>query len=356
MLEEYSDSRIATIIVSLLGILILFFLVKKDNLTIGDYFVWLSLLISIVFLSLFPSSLVYLTGFISLSFNERYDRLIIISYIFVFFLITLIFYYRLKINMLRYAFVETMQLNEIHKFLGNSKKNKKELMIAVPAYNEENNINAIIRRIPKNICGLKPYILVISDGSTDNTYSIAKKNRVSAIQLPLNFGQCVAYRTAYKIAIKLKFKYLVHLDADGQYNPEEINKLVKPLINKEADFVSGSRLRGKYEEMFALKKIIRTIGLLFFNIVLTILLRKKITDSASGFRSITVELLSKLNFNQEQFHSSELLIEAIGKKARFIEIPVSFNKRDSGKSKKPNFLKYGFGFSNTIIRTWFRIK
>ena len=148
MLEEYSDFRIATIIVSLLGILILFFLVKKDNLTIGDYFVWLSLLISIVFLSLFPSSLVYLTGFISLSFNERYDRLIIISYIFVFFLITLIFYYRLKINMLRYAFVETMQLNEIHKFLGNSKKNKKELMIAVPAYNEENTVIKILEKAP----------------------------------------------------------------------------------------------------------------------------------------------------------------------------------------------------------------
>ena len=185
---------------------------------------------------------------------------------------------------------------------------------------------------------------------------LRKKTKANAIQLPLNFGQCVAYRTAYKIAIKLKFKYLVHLDADGQYSPEEINKLVKPLINGNANFVSGSRLKGKYEEKFAISKIVRTLGLLFFNIVLTILLRTKITDSASGFRSISVELLSKLNFNQEQFHSSELLIEAIGKNAKFIEVPVNFNKRDSGKSKKPNFIKYGFGFSNTVIRTWFRIK
>ena len=152
------------------------------------------------------------------------------------------------------------------------------------------------------------------------------------------------------------FKYLVHLDADGQYDPREIENLVKPLIENSYNFVSGSRLMGYYENKYSNSQLIRTFGIFFFNYLLTLILRQKITDSASGFRSIKVDLLSKLNFKQDQFHSTELLIEAISKNANFKEVPVSFFKRNSGTSKKPNALRYGLGFSRAILKTWLRIK
>ncbi len=354
--EDFSSFRIISFIIAVISIFILILNFRKSNLTVGDYVIWFSVAAILILLSLYPSIIYIFTNFISLSFNERYDRLFVLSYIFVFLGLALIFYYRLKINLLRFQFIEMMLVNETNKFIGMYKSGSKSLIVSIPAYNEMYNIKNIINRIPKKICGLSPFILVISDGSTDKTYENAKRTRARVLQLPINLGQCVAYRIAYKIAIRLKFKYFVHLDADGQYNPEEMNKLVKPLISGKINFVSGSRIMGRYEEKLDIKKSIRTLGLYFFNFVLTVLLKKKITDSASGFRSITVDLLSKLKFKQEQFHSSELLIEAIGKKANFIEVPITFNKRESGNSKKPNFIKYGFGFSNTIMRTWFRIR
>ena len=111
---------------------------------------------------------------------------------------------------------------------------------------------------------------------------------------------------------------------------------------------------GTYEERFKISNLPRSIGVVFFNYILTFLLGLKITDSSSGFRSINVKFLPMLTLKQEQFHSSELLIESIKKGARFKEVPISFLGRISGKSKKPNSVKYAFGFLNAIIRTWLR--
>ena len=174
------------------------------------------------------------------------------------------------------------------------------------------------------------------------------------VEHPTNFGQCMAYRTGYQIAIELSAKNVIHLDADGQYQPEELEVILKPIVDNEADLVSGSRLLGKYEQKNTSGHFIRGFGVRFFNVILTILTGKKITDSASGFRAIRTSFLPMLTLKQDQFHSSELLIESLKNGAVFKEVPVSFLKRISGKSKKPDFFRFGIGFINTIIRTWMR--
>jgi glycosyltransferase involved in cell wall biosynthesis len=174
------------------------------------------------------------------------------------------------------------------------------------------------------------------------------------LELAVNSGQAFAYRTGYKVAMLGGFKYVLHLDADGQYNPEELHLLLNPLIKGEADFVSGSRLLGAYEEKFKNNNVVRSIGVYFFNFVLRIITGYKVTDSASGFRGITVNVLSKLQLEQTQFHSSELLIEAVKKGATYTEVGVSFNRRFAGKSKKPSDFSYAVGFTKAIIKSWFR--
>lgn len=355
-MEELSVFRIFTGVVSVLAITFLLNLFSKRRIKGLEFLWWLFFLVSIFLLSIFPQILKVMFNFLNLSSNTRYDRLIQLGYLFSFLLLSLVFYYRSKIALYREQFIKTTQVPVAKNFvLKNSHLvGARELIIVIPAYNEQENIGEVISRIPKRICGLEPTVVVVSDGSEDETYSEAQNAGALVMEHPISLGQCVAYRTGYLVADLLKSKYLIHLDADGQYKPEEIELLLKPIINDDFDLVSGSRTLGYYEEEFDKSNFVRRVGVVFFNFILSSLLRKKITDSASGFRAIKVEFLPQLTLKQEQFHSSELLIESIKAGARFSEVPVSFLKRISGESKKPNSLKYGWGFASAIIRTWIR--
>ena len=353
---EMSLFRIIVALVAAGCFFLILNLLKKRKIVGSEFLIWSSILASIIFLCIFPQTIEYVFNYINLSSKNRYDRLIQLGYLFSFITLTILFYYRSKIHTYREQFIHSIQVPIQNKFIKENKDmiGKVNLMILIPAFNEEKNISKVIKRIPKKICGLTPYVLVVSDGSNDLTIDKSLESGAKIIHHPINFGQCVAYRTGYSIASKMKAKYLVHLDADGQYQPEEIEEILQPLINDESDLVSGSRKMGVYVEKFNISNLSRSAGVIFFNYILTFLLGLKITDSSSGFRAINVKFLPMLTLKQEQFHSSELLIESIKKGARFKEVPISFLRRISGKSKKPNSVKYAFGFLNAIIRTWLR--
>jgi len=152
----------------------------------------------------------------------------------------------------------------------------------------------------------------------------------------------------------MEARYVVTLDADGQYQPEEIERLLQPIIEGEADVVSGSRTLGYYEQKFTKNHFIRSFGVKLFNIILTVMTWKRITDSSSGFRAIKVEFIPRLNLIEEQFHSSEFLLECLKNGLRFKEVPISFLKRISGDSKKPKSLLYSLGFVRAMLKTWIR--
>ena len=114
------------------------------------------------------------------------------------------------------------------------------LVIIIPAFNEENNIGTVINKIP-NISGLNNLVLVIDDGSTDNTANIAKKAGAIVISNEYNLGLGVALRIGLNKALELKGDILAILDGDGQYNPQRLKEFVLPVVNNEADLIVGNR-------------------------------------------------------------------------------------------------------------------
>ena len=353
---DFSIFRLIILVFAILSLFGLLKLVHNRKIAGYEFLIWGILIAAIIVLSVFPETIVFLSKFISLSSESRYDRLILISYIFSFIVFGLVFYYRSKLDNFKSLFIKSIQEPIVKNFVNSNIQisGKIDVLILIPAFNEEGNLSQIISRIPSRICGLKPHVLVISDGSKDETSKEAIDGGAMLVEHPTNFGQCMAYRTGYQIAIELSAKNVIHLDADGQYQPEEMEVILKPIVDNEADLVSGSRLLGKYEQKNTSGHFIRGFGVRFFNVILTILTGEKITDSASGFRAIRTSFLPMLTLKQDQFHSSELLIESLKNGAVFKEVPVSFLKRISGKSKKPDFFRFGIGFINTIIRTWMR--
>ncbi len=121
---------------------------------------------------------------------------------------------------------------------------------------------------------------------------------------------------------------------------------------KKLDFVVGSRILGDREK----DSTFRLIGVHFFGFIISSLLGKKFTDPSSGFRAFQTNGIDSINLYEDQYHTSELIIEAVKKGMRIGEVPITILKRTYGKSKKGKDWIYGFRFAKTIISTWWRAK
>src|SRR4028118_918684 len=123
-----------------------------------------------------------------------------------------------------------------------------EILIIVPAYDEEGGIQGVLRRIPDEVLGHPVKTVVVDDGSKDATAAIAREEDVPVVTHVVNRGQGDALRTGFAIARAEQSEIVINLDADGQYKPEELDRLVKPIIEGKADFVLGSRFMGSCSE------------------------------------------------------------------------------------------------------------
>jgi hypothetical protein len=219
-----------------------------------------------------------------------------------------------------------------------------------PAFNEAENVGAVIRDIPKEIEGYPVVPIVVDDASDDGTADVAREAGAIVIRNPIRRGGGLALRVGYDVAARLNAEVVVSLDADGQHLPEEMPVLVLPVLQGEADMVNGSRLLGDFER----ESIVRHIGVHFFSRMVTVMTGQRITDPSSGYRATRADILRKFVLTQDQFWTSELLIEGLRHRARIVEVPITIKARAGGKSKKPKSLKYGWNFSKAIIQTWLR--
>jgi len=223
------------------------------------------------------------------------------------------------------------------------------VVIVMPAYNEADNIGAVLAEMPPEIEGLPAVTLVVDDASEDDTSAIAHKEGALVARLPIRRGQGMALRVGYEIGLKLGGVVICSLDADGQHVPAELPLVVGPVLRGEADMVVGSRKLGAYEK----ESHIRHAGVFILSGLVSLLHGQRLTDVSSGFRATSAETMRRLNLQHDQY-SSEVLVEALRHKAHITEVPITVRARLSGVSKKPSSLKYGWRFTKVIFETWLR--
>lgn len=219
-----------------------------------------------------------------------------------------------------------------------------------PAFNEAENIGFVLDDMPKEVLGYHVISIVVDDCSDDGTPEVARQHGAIVASNPVRRGGGLALRVGYEIALELGAEIVVTLDADGQHRPEEMDVMITPIVEDGADYVNGSRLLGAFEK----ESTIRHLGVHFFSRVVTILTGQRITDPSSGYRAARASLLANLALTQDQFWSTEVLIEALRQHARVTEVPVTFLARRGGESKKPKSLRYGWNFAKVIVKTWLR--
>jgi glycosyl transferase family 2 len=222
--------------------------------------------------------------------------------------------------------------------------------VVIPAYNEEDNIGQVLPRIPATVCGLETAVLVVDDGSRDRTGEIAREHGVAVARHATNLGGGAALRTGYRLTADSGARIVVTLDADGQHRPEEMERLVGPVADGTVDVAHGSRVLGSAEP----NHMAREMGIIFFNRLVSLITRTRVSDCSNGYRAVRATVLPQLVLRQEQFHTSEFMIEAIKRGVPATEVAVTVDRRIHGHSKKPAVLRYGLGFTNAIMRTWLR--
>ncbi len=225
-----------------------------------------------------------------------------------------------------------------------------KVAVLVPAYNEAENVGYVLDRIPDEVCGVETAVLVVDDGSRDGTGDVAAEHGAAVARHVINRGGGAALRTGYRLMVESGAEVVVTLDADGQHLPAEMERLVKPVLDGEVDVAHGSRVLGRADR----NHFARELGIVFFNRLVSFITRTHVTDCSNGYRAVRTTVLPQLVLRQEQFHTSEFMIEAIKRGIPAREVPITVERRLHGHSKKPAVFRYGMGFANAIVRTWLR--
>ena len=191
-----------------------------------------------------------------------------------------------------------------------------KVTIGIPAYNEEKNIAKIITKLKK----ITDSIIVCDDGSSDMTSEIAKNLGVIVISHKKNMGYGAAIRTIFEKSAEIGSDILVTFDADGQHRVEDVSRVLRPLENSEADIVIGSRFLGKQSNVPNYRKL----GIKVITQVTNSSIKTKLTDSQSGFRAYSKQVLSKISLSEIGMGiSTEILIKASSGGLRITEVPIT---------------------------------
>ena len=224
------------------------------------------------------------------------------------------------------------------------------VVVVIAAYNEQDGIGAVLDSVPPISCGMPVDTLVVVDGGTDATAEVARRCGAWVCEMPANRGQGAALRLGYGLARLGGARYIVTTDADGQYDIAELPLLLQPLIDDEADFVTGSRALGRRET----SDPVRHLGVHVFAWLARTLTRQRLTDTSFGFRAMKAEVTEAVTLTQAQYQASELLLGVISHGYRVLEQPMTMLARTAGKTKKGNNFIYGLRYARVLVGTWSR--
>jgi len=201
-------------------------------------------------------------------------------------------------------------------------------LVLIPAHNEAARIKGLIESIRRVVPEMS--ILVVNDGSRDDTAGVSRASGAIVVTHPFNMGYGVAIQTGYKYALAHHYDRLVQLDADGQHDPSCIPALLAPVIAGEADFAIGSRFLGQsYRPPFA-----RRMGMLLFRGIVFLATGEFITDTTSGYQAFNRDVLRFFSTDifPVDFPDADMLITLHRAGFRMIEVPVRMFENRDGKS------------------------
>lgn len=206
------------------------------------------------------------------------------------------------------------------------------LIVNLPAFNEEEKIASTIQRIPRQIDGINEvFVQVIDDGSKDRTFEVAKEAGADFVYTNgVNRGIGKTFRHAVERALENKADIFVNIDADGQFDPQDIKKIIQPILKHEADMVSADR----FDHLAAknipfLKDVLNRLAAKLIGTFMGV----NIKDLTCGFRAYNRETLLRLNLPGGFTYTQEVIIDALGKDLKIVWLPVEVTYFEGRKSR-----------------------
>jgi len=201
--------------------------------------------------------------------------------------------------------------------------------VVIAAYNEQHSIGRVLEGLQDFDRSMK--IVVIDDGSNDETSATACRFNVTVLRHPINLGQGAALATGISYALKQGAGIVITFDADGQMDPQSIPELIRPIREKGFEAALGSRFLGvKAEKMPLLKKVTLNLATIFTRVTTGL----KITDTHNGFRAFVADAAARIRIKQNRMaHASEILSEIARNQIKYIEVPVKIIYNNYSKKK-----------------------
>ncbi len=213
----------------------------------------------------------------------------------------------------------------------------KEVIIVIPAYNEEKNIGPVINKIKAKVP--EADVLIIDDGSADRTARTAENAGAITLRLPFNMGYGAALQTGFKYALNKRYQYVVQMDADGQHDPESVNILLNEIRKENDDVVIGSRFidgKGSYKV-----PLVRKLGMGIFGKIASVITGQSVSDPTSGFQALNRDALRfyASPYYPVDYPDADVIIMLHRAGLRVKEISVVMHNRQEGQSMHSGIIK-----------------
>jgi len=199
----------------------------------------------------------------------------------------------------------------------------------VPAFNEQDSIGRVIDEIRAFDSGFE--IVVVDDGSTDRTAAVAAERLVHVLRLPFNLGIGGAVQTGYRFALEGGYDVAVQVDGDGQHDAAQLSRILKPLLEGDADLVVGSRFADTGAAYRS--SPVRRVGIRIFAGIVSAVVRQRVTDTTSGFRAVNRRGITLFAADYpHDYPEVEATVMCVKHRLRLTEVPVTMRERSGGRS------------------------
>ncbi len=212
-----------------------------------------------------------------------------------------------------------------------NKRQGAEVLMVIPTYNEQQNIGRVISEV-KQVCPGSD-ILVVDDGSTDNTVNVAKEMNVKIVRFPFNLGYGAALQAGYKYAMYHEYRYVVQMDGDGQHDAKSVQMLLDAIKEDDVDLVIGSRFMPGSQLRYKVG-FIRRLGMTLFGSIVFIVTRQKVSDPTSGFQILNRRAFHLMvsDYFPTDYPDADMLIMAHRFGLKFKEAPVTMYANQEQRS------------------------